>query len=127
MDGLTLSPQKEWGLKKEKWGRWDVLKLLSEMMASASPDSSPQRLFANLSAGWSSRIKNLEIPFSRLTPRFTVWMLSAEVDVFRLTQFSSTRMLLAFTDCMMDQVVIAAVFMSNITTRCGRHHGEQVD
>jgi hypothetical protein len=58
------------GLKKEKWGRPNVMKLLSEMMASVSPDSSPERPFAILSAGWSSRSKNLQIPFSRPDPLF---------------------------------------------------------
>jgi hypothetical protein len=52
------------GLKKQKWGRWNVMQLLSEMMAGVSPGSSPEMPFAVLSAGWSSRIKNLEIPFS---------------------------------------------------------------
>ena len=40
------------------------MKLLSEMMTSVSPDSSPERSFAILSAGWSSSFKNLQIPFS---------------------------------------------------------------
>jgi hypothetical protein len=34
-------------MKKEKWERWNVMKLLSEMMASVLPDSSPERPFAS--------------------------------------------------------------------------------
>jgi hypothetical protein len=46
------------------------MQLVSEMVASVSPGSSPEMPFAVLSAGWSSRIKNLEIPFSSPDPLF---------------------------------------------------------
>jgi hypothetical protein len=57
---------KEWGqtLKKEKWGRRNIMRLLREMMASVSADSSPERPFAILSAGRSGSFENLQIPFS---------------------------------------------------------------
>jgi len=46
------------------------MQLVSEMVASVSPDSSPEMPFAVLSAGWSSKIKNLQISFSSPAPLF---------------------------------------------------------
>jgi hypothetical protein len=42
--------KKEWdqALKKEKWGRWNVMKLLSEMIASVSPDSQSREALCHL-------------------------------------------------------------------------------
>jgi len=52
---------KEYGqaLKKEKWGMRNVMRLRSEMMASVSPGSRPERPFATLSAGRSSSLEKL--------------------------------------------------------------------
>jgi hypothetical protein len=68
-------------LKKEKQGKWNVVKLLSEMMARISPDSN-QEVLCHLKCRVAKQFENLEIPFSRSDPAFHTDFVG-DTDLFR--------------------------------------------